>query len=654
MNSISTLRGALVLCSACLVTEIYAASADSYSDQIREEIIVTATRLPLPVKSVGSAVTVITAQDIAERKAILVSDLLREVPGMAVSRAGQVGAITQARMRGAEGNHTLVMIDGIEANNPALGFEFNFADMLTYDLERIEVLRGPQSALYGSEAIGGVISFVTAGEGEKGFNAEAEVQGGSYESLQGGASISATGDKAYASFSAMHYATDGISSSAIQPERDGYETTTVHTKLGYTLSDHVSVKAVLRHADNENDIDTQDFSFPSTPTQGLVIDANDRTESSQLYGLLQLDVNVFSDSWLNTFRYSYVDTESEAFVDDTFDNGNDGRRRKVEYQTSYLFGSGLSGSGKLHHALTLGAQFEELEFSNRFPAFAGATYRADDDQTSVIGEYTLSSDGGWALSASVRQDNNDRFDDASTFRLAGSYLIASLGSRLHASLGEGITNPSFFELFGFSPSSFIGNPQLQPEKSFSWEVGVEQALFDGRAIIDVTYFDTNLEDEIATVFDFSTFLSTAENLRGESERKGVEVGGKYQINDVWHTNISYTYLDATEPDDDVEVRRPEHSASFNLNHEFWAGRGNANLGLIYNGQQHDSEFIFATPTDHVELDAYTLLNLAGSFEVSESLEVFARFENLLDEDYVEVFGFRSPGRAGYVGVRAKF
>jgi vitamin B12 transporter len=649
MNFFSTLRSVLVLGYACLAPEFYAAPADTYSDQIRDEIIVTATRLPLPVKSVGSAVTVITAEDIAQRKTTLASDLLREVPGLAVSRAGQVGAVTQVRMRGAEGNHTLVLIDGIEANNPALGFEFNFADMLTYDLERIEVLRGPQSALYGSEAIGGVISLETRGKGEAGFSAHGEVQGGSYNSTSGGATLAASGENAFGSFSAMHYTTDGISSSAIQPERDGYETTTVHTKFGYSLSDQVSVKVVLRHADNENDIDQQDFAFPSTPTQGLVIDTNDTTESSQLYGLVQIDANAFDDRWLNTLRYSYVDTESEAFIGAVFDNGNDGRRRKIEYQTSYLFGSGL-----LNHALTFGGQFEALEFSNRFPAFPGATYRAEDDQTSLIGEYTLSSNSGWALSASVRQDNNDRFDDASTFRLAGSYLLSSVGSRFHASLGEGITNPSFFELFGFSPSSFSGNPGLQPEKSLSWDVGLEQALFDGRALVDVTYFNTNLEDEIATVFDFSTFLSTAENLQGESDREGVEVSGSFQINESWHTNFSYTYLDATEPNDDVEVRRPDHNAAFNLNHKFFSGRGNANLGLIYNGKQQDSEFIFATPIERVELDAYTLLNLAATFDVNEAVEVFARVENLLDEDYVEVFGFRSPGRAGYVGVRAKF
>src|SRR5690606_8993483 len=204
--------------------------------------------------------------DIDVRRVDLGAELLREVPGLAVSRSGQVGNVTQVRIRGAEGNHTLVLIDGIEANDPGFGSEFNFADLLTYDIGRMEVLRGPQSALYGSEAIGGVISITTA-EPTVGLAAHAEAQGGSFGTTQFGASVAGGTDAVAGRLSAMRYDTDGISASAIHPEKDGYETRTLHGKLDVALGERLHARVVLRQADNEVESDRQDFDFPPTPTE---------------------------------------------------------------------------------------------------------------------------------------------------------------------------------------------------------------------------------------------------------------------------------------------------------------------------------------------------------------------------------------------------
>ena len=624
-----------------------AEASEPLAERQWEELVVVASHLPRPAREVGSAVTVLDAGDIDLRRVNLGSELLREVPGLAVNRSGQVGNVTQVRIRGAEGNHTLVLVDGIEANDPGFGSEFNFADLLTYDVGRIEVLRGPQSALYGSDAIGGVISITTA-EPETGFGGHAEAEGGSFGTRQLGASVSGGSDDIAGSLSAMRYETDGISASAIDPEKDGYETTTLHGKLEAEMNEWLTARVVLRRADNEVESDRQDFDFPPTPTEGLIVDSDDLAESRQHYGLVEVSAALFDGRWLQRAAAGYTDTHSDNFSGGSRVSGNRGERRKVEYQSTLRLGGGV-----WRHALTGGVQRELLEFEAISADFADANQTRSDDQTSFVAEYALTHGRGAALSVSVRHDDNDRFDDATTYRVTGSWLLETSGTRLHASYGEGITNPSFVELFGFTPSSFQGNPDLEPEESESFDVGIEQSLFGGRALVDVTYFDATLTSEIATVFDFDTFTSTAINQAGESERQGVELSVDARLADAWSLTGSYTWLDATEPDGRREVRRPRHSGSVNVNYAILAGRVNVNVGAVYNGEQEDSEFASSTPRSRLTLDDYVLVNAAATVDVNDRLQVFLRGENLLDEEYMEVFGYRSPGAAAYAGVRAR-
>lgn len=611
-----------------------------------EELVVVASHLPRPAREVGSAVTVLTSEDLERRRLNLAAEVLREVPGLAVNRVGQEGALTQVRIRGAEGNHTLVLIDGIEANDPALTAEFNFANLLTWDLGRIEVIRGPQSALYGSEAIGGVVSLSTVTP-ERGLDVRAEVEGGSFGTRQYGASAAGGGDRVRGLLSATRYDTDGISASAIDDERDGYDNTTLHGKVDVDVTDRLSARLVLRRSDSRVEEDRQDFDFPPTPTQGLVIDADNATESSQLYGLAEVQGQMLGDRWLHRAGFGYTRTESDSFADGTRAGAADGERHKFSYDTTLRL-----GNEGFEHALTAGVQHERLAFDNLSATLPGANQSREDEQTSLVAEYAVTWQERFAASFSARRDDNDRFDDATTVRAAASYLLPAAGTRLHGSYGEGITNPNFFELFGFLPDSFVGNPDLQPEYSRSWDVGVEQALLGGRALVDLTWFSADLRDEIVTIF-LPSLDSTVVNQTGISERDGLELTAEARLGSRWHLRGSYTHLDATDPDGARELRRPRHSGSINLNYAFLDGRGNVNLGALFNGSQRDSEFVSATPATVVTLDDYTLVNLAVSLELSERVEIFARGENLLDEDYTEVFGYASPGAAGYLGLRAR-
>lgn len=263
------------------------------------------------------------------------------------------------------------------------------------------------------------------------------------------------------------------------------------------------------------------------------------------------------------------------------------------------------------------------------------------------------------LGAALRYDDNSRFDSDTTYRLQASYLFDS-GTRLHAAAGSGTKNPGIFELYGYDPDTFIGNPNLKPEKSHGWEAGIEQRFLDDRARIDVTWFDSRLKDEIFTVYDTSYVFSSPANKTAESTQKGVEVSFEARLGGAWRLDASYTHLDAKELDTLTgrmveEVRRPPNIASLNIG---WRGLEAQRLGLDftvrYNGEQYDNNYTMVVATPRVQLDSYTLVNLGADYRFTDNFQFYARVENLLDETYEEVFTYRTPGRAEYAGVRFSF
>lgn len=239
-----------------------------------------------------------------------------------------------------------------------------------------------------------------------------------------------------------------------------------------------------------------------------------------------------------------------------------------------------------------------------------------------------------------------------TYSISSAYLFPQSGTRLHASLGTGSTNPTFFEEFGFIPSSFIGNSDLKPETNFGWDVGMEQRFWQDRAMIDVTYFNERLKDEIQTQF-LPSFESTAVNLDGTSKRQGVEVSLGVEILQNLYVRASYTYLDAQEPTGAEEVRRPPHSGSVGLTYGFHENRGTFFLDAIYNGQMEDNRFT-STGSQRVTLNDYVMVNAGADYQVTDHLQVFGRVENLLDQDYEEVYGFNTQGFTAFAGLKATF
>jgi vitamin B12 transporter len=274
-----------------------------------------------------------------------------------------------------------------------------------------------------------------------------------------------------------------------------------------------------------------------------------------------------------------------------------------------------------------------------------------ETHSGVAAEYWIGIDDAVFVSLGARHDWNEVFADTTTWRATVSARLDP-AVRLHASAGTGVKNPDFFELFGFFPApAFEGNPNLKPEKSLGFDGGLEWRVAPD-VIVDATYFHTDLEDEIFT--DFSVFPNTARNASGESLRQGVEVSAHAKLIDGLTLDAAYTYLDAKE-NGAPEIRRPHHIASANLDWRFAEDRGLINLGIDYHGRQRDTAFLNAPPfTMPVTLDRYTLVHIAGSYEICPGFALTARVENALDVSYEEVFGYRTQGFGAFAGVKVRF
>ena len=602
-----------------------------------EHLLVTASRTPIETQRVGSSVTVVTRGDLEQGRYRFVADALRETAGIAVSRGGGLGGVTQLRMRGAEGNHTLVLIDGTEANNPVSNSEFDFAHLAVADIERIEILRGPQSALYGSDAIGGVINIITRRPPE-GMRSALELEAGERGTQALNASLSQAVDTASWGLALSSLGTDGENFSRFGNERDGFRNRSLSVQGNLRLSEQLRWENNLRMLESAQDFDAQDFSFPPTATEGMLVDQPLESEARQWF--LRSQATLDRERWTHRFGLSLTDTDNRFFDASLPTGGNSARKTKFDLQSSrQLPALGL---------LTLAAEHESVDYRNAgADPLAPENQSRHDTQSSVVVELQTR----WRavdLSASGRYDANRLFDDATAYRLTASRPLNER-LRLRGSLGTGVANPGFFELFGFFPDSFVGNPALAPETSTSLDLGVDSSLAEGRVQVDATLFFADLTNEIETVFDSETFLATVVNLPGESRRRGIELGASALLTRAWDLTVRYTYTDAEQPDGQTELRRPAQIASLGSSFRFAGERGLLRVSMVYTGAQQDADFRSATPP-RVTLPSFTVMRLATEFRLSERWRIFGRIENLLDERYEEWFSYRSPSRLAALGL----
>ncbi|KWV90629.1 TonB-dependent siderophore receptor [Erythrobacter sp. YT30] len=601
-------------------------------------ILVSADRAKNGVRTstfTGSA-TIVTPQQIQQRQIRNIEDVLRDVPGVAVaSTPGQ----TQIRLRGTEANHVLVLVDGIEVSDPGSG-EFDIGTLQAEIGSRLEVLRGPQSALYGNDAIGGVVAYQSAsGRDLEGLSAFLEA--GTNATFNVGARAGFLGDGWDAALSGVVVSTDGEPNARGGNRDIGRESATLSGKGSVELTDGVTIRAVARYTSTEGRFNEQDFTFGS-PTFGLVIDSpGTRFENESFSALVGARFEALNGSWTHDLSAQITDANRDTVQPAGFPSGTESDRFKASYVSAYNFG----GSD---HSITFAADYEEEGFNNVLTF----NDRNEVENVGLVGEYRYAGDE-FDFSAAIRHDINDRFQDATTFRVGAGYSLTNT-TRVRAAAGSGVKNPTLNELFGFFDGMFLGNPDLQPEKSISWEIGVDQSFADGNATISVTYFNAELDNEIFTTFPPPTFIATPGNRDTESKQQGVEVAVTADLGAGFSFNGAYTYLDAEE-DGTEEVRRPDHIASAVLNWTEPKERFSANLAVRYNGDARDLDFSTgAFPAPQTTLDDYTLVNFNARVEIANGISAFGRVENLLDEQYEQVFSFVSPGRTALIGIQAGF
>lgn len=626
---------------APLTTPLSAQTQDRLGGELpdSEEIVVTANRTARAVTQVGQSVTVIAEEEIVTRQASDIIDLLRTVPGVTFNRNGGIGGTAGVFIRGAQSDQTLVLIDGVKVNDPASpGGGFDFGPLLVGNIARVEVVRGSQSVLYGSQAIGGVVNLITREPSEE-LAAFARAEYGERGTGELVGNISGRAGPVAASFGATYLTTDGISAFSGGSERDGFESLGLNAKIDLAITENVSLDLRGFYADSELDIDG--FAPPSFAFG----DTAELSEREDLVGYAGLNAAFLDGRFRNRLGFAYTNIDranldlSGSAPFETF--AAEGENRRFEYQ-------GVFDTGDIAE-FVFGAEREESEFTS--VSFGFPSPPADVWINSVYAQVNATPLTGLSITAGLRHDDHETFGSETTFAASGAFSPNGGDTVIRASYGEGFKAPSLFQLL-----SDFGNPALAPEESQSWDAGVTQSFFDGRIEVGATYFERDGTNEIVFVGCFDNPLAacndpgnprpfgTFDNV-ARVAADGWEFGLALRPVDGFDVALNYTILDA---EDEVSgnrlPRRADETFSVVADYRVAGGFG-VGATLLVVGDSFDNA------ANTVPLESYVLADIRASYALSENLELFGRIENVTDEDYETAFQFGQPGRAVFGGVR---
>ncbi|MEX0752280.1 MAG: TonB-dependent receptor [Xanthobacteraceae bacterium] len=599
-------------------------------------IVVSATGIPTPADRVANTVTVITAEDIQRSQYQTVPDALAAVPGLNVVQTGGPGGLTSIFTRGTNSNHTKVLIDGIDVSDPSNPSRvFNFGHLLTADIERIEVLRGPQSGLYGADAIGGVISIVTK-KGSGPAKLAAAVEGGSFETFNQNARVSGSqGDFNYA-FTAAHLR---VASTPVTPEEllqpgqrvinDDYDNWTYSTKLGADLTDDVTVNLVGRYTDTKLLFTADNFNvFPT-----VVADEQSDSRTHQFFTRGEAIWKLFDGRLENRFGVAYSDLWSWTFDPNTAPTVNEskGIRNKYDWRG---------------YVTLLPDQILLLGLEQEIERLRTDTDHAKNENKGAFAEFQSEIARRFFLVANIRQDDNERFGRYSTWRVAPAVRLPVTETKLKASYGTGFKAATLSQLFVDFPSfGFTANRNLKPETSTGYDFGFEQPLFYDRVVFGVTWYHNDIKDLIT----FNSTFTSNENV-GRATTEGYEAFAAVTVTERLKLRGDYTRTSAINEVTGARLtRRPKHKASASA---IWNPVDPLTLSatVLYVGSWLDVDR-FGTALSPFPADQYTLVNLAGSYDVNPNVSLFGRIDNLFDYGYQNPVGFERPGFGAYGGIR---
>ncbi len=588
-------------------------------------IVVTATGIAQPRDEVGQAISVIDAGTIETRQAVDLVDLLATTPGVRFSRNGSVGGVTGVSLRGAETTQTLVLIDGVKVNDPSgIGDGYDFGHLLTGNIRRVEVLRGSNSVVHGSQAIGGVVNVMT-GTPATGFAGNASVDYGYSDTVNAKADISGSSGMVSGGLGGAWFRTDGISSAVGGTERDGYENIAANGRLRFDFSEALSLdlRGYYIHADLDYD------SFFGAP-----VDSSDVSKVDQYIGYAGLNLSLLDGTFTNRAAVTWMRNDRDYYFarGEEAAYGYSGNNLRFEYQGVY---SPVEAA-----RLVFGYEHERPDYD--FFGFGDeGSYRINID--SVYGLAIVKPVTGLSMTAGVRHDDHSQFGGATTLGANANYTPNAGATNFRLSYGEGFKAPSLYQLY----DRFSGNAALRPERSKSYDIGFDQSLDGERAMLSLTAFRRDTRNQIN--YDNATF--TYGNL-DRTRAKGVEATLTLRPVEALTVTGAYSYVDARDRSDGVNAgnrlaRRAAHAVSVSADYR-WAFGLSTGATVTMVGDSYDDA------ANSRRLDGYALLGLRASLPLTEQLEIYGRVDNLTDETYATAYGYGVYGRSAYGGVRVRF
>jgi len=608
-----------------------AISAQEESDAITmEETVVTASRLEEPLKYSPDSVTVITEKEIREKGRQAVIDVLRDVPGVSVSQTGSFGGSASIYLRGTQNAHTLIMIDGVRVGDSmAIDSKLSITDLSTDNIERIEIVRGAQSVLYGSDAIGGVINIITKkGKGKPEWYLSFE--GGSFETFRETIGLSGSSDKVSYSASVMRLDTRGVSKADEDwgnTEEDYYHDTNVSARIDVRPSETVEIGFSARHSESTMDIDG---GYPFA-------DDNEVQEMNITSLSTHFDQDIL-DCWQHIIKLGITDTKREYTNDGAFNGTYNGTTKLASWQHNFFIGE----------IDTITAGFDHQKETGDIKDPWGDISEKSVDTKSFFIQNKLALSESLSLTLGGRHDDHETFGSENTYKAAMAYLLRKTGTKIRASYGTGFRAPSLYQLYSAS-----GNTDLKPEESKGYDAGIDQKLFGEKVLLSVTWFHNDIDNMIDWQWTGPGMYDGQYFNVNKAQTEGWETG--LSITPLtWLTfNVHYTYTEAknkTEGSatyDKYLIYRPRHTGGAYLNIKP-TDKLNVNLNAQYVGKR------YRTTDNGEEMSAYTLLNLAASYDINTWLTIFGRVENLTDKNYQSIYEYGEPGIGFYGGIRTTF
>jgi vitamin B12 transporter len=625
------------------------------------ELIVTPTRLPTRPDAVVSSVTTISGADLRARGVRFVQDALREVPGATVVQVGSYGGVSSLFLRGGESDYVKVLVDGVPVNQAGGGY--NWANLTTDNVDRIEVLRGPGSVIYGSDAVSGVVQiFTRRGQGRMALDGGAEA--GAFGTIDGHLGMLGGTERVSYSADASRFTTDGI-----YAFNNDYGNTVLSGSVLGRPDERTDASVAARYSDNR-------YHFP-TDFAGVLSDSNQSNAEKALSLAADLGRRL-GDRY--ELRLTAGGSRADGEFDDRADNAGDtvgfgfASHRDSRAQRGNL-DARLNATLRPELTITAGAQAErETErqtgvTTSNLGAISTTPDTPFDRGRTTLGYYAqglLDLSSGLALNVNARLDDNSAFGTFFTYRAGAAYRLPSR-TRLRASVGRAFKAPTFCEQFCDAPF-VVGDSSLSPEHSTSWEVGIEQGIAGGRLSVWATYFAQRFRDMI--VYDLTAAPGQPTYRNGAGARaRGLETGLTAGFGAGVRASASYTYLDTKATDDAGQpsasfaagerlIRRPRHSAELALRARVF-DRALLGGSLTYVGRRDDVDFN-QFPSQRTELPAYALVDLAGEIEVLRAgpgrpaVSGVLRVENLFNRRYDQVVGFAGRRRGVFGGARFRF